>query len=175
MSIFFKARGSNSFGLFIIRLVLGTYTLILGIQQANNIERYIGRVKALGTLDPNISFIVGFVLPFTMIVFGSLYIIGFFTPITSFVLAVIMIFKIIVRGVIVSEGIPFNKDIILLACFLLTLFTGAGVISFDALLDKKKKKIVTAEPPKVITPEPVVEPVIPPPVTPPPPPNENIP
>ena len=50
-----------------------------------------------------------------------------------------MLGKIIARGLFEPAGIPFNKDIIMLACFLLTLFAGAGVISFNALLDRKKK------------------------------------
>jgi uncharacterized membrane protein YphA (DoxX/SURF4 family) len=181
MSIFFKARGTNSLGLFLLRLVLGTYTLILGIQQATNIEGYINKVKAYGVLDPNISFIIGFILPFLLILFGALYIMGFFTPLTSFSLALIMFFKIFSRGLLPSEGIPFNKDIILLVGFLVTLFAGAGVISFDALLDRKKKTAVTVvnPEPKVITPEPAVNPVIEPVSTPvqppPPPPHENTP
>ena len=139
MSIFFKARGTNSAGLFIVRIVLGTYTLALGITQANNVQLYIDRIKASNMLGENLAFIAGFVLPFALIFFGSLYIIGFFTPISSFFLSLIMLGKIIARGVFQPTGVPFNKDIIILACFLLTLFAGAGVISFDALLDKKKK------------------------------------
>ncbi|RPI12637.1 MAG: DoxX family protein [Ignavibacteriae bacterium] len=179
MSIFFKARGTNSIGLFLIRLVLGTYTLILGIQQASNIEGYINRVKALNMLDPNLSFIIGFVVPFILILFGALYIIGFFTPITSFILALTMLFKVAIRGFFPSEGIPFNKDFILFTCFLITLFAGAGVISFDALLDRKKKRVIVPpveERPRVVTAEirdtPVVEKPIPPV---PPPPPENMP
>jgi uncharacterized membrane protein YphA (DoxX/SURF4 family) len=141
MGIFFKARGTNSFGLLIVRLFLGTYTLTLGIQQANNIQGYIDKIKAMGTLSENLAFIAGFILPFALIIFGALYIMGFFTPISSLALSVIMLGKIIARGIFPSQGIPFNKDVIFFACFLLTLFAGAGVISFDAMLDKKKKTV----------------------------------
>jgi uncharacterized membrane protein YphA (DoxX/SURF4 family) len=145
MSIFFKARGSSSFGLFLLRLALGLYTLILGIQQAGNIEGYINKVKAFGMIDPNAAFIIGFIMPFLLILLGSLYIMGFFTPVTSLALALIMIFKIAVRGIFPTPGVPFNKDIIFLAGFLTTLFAGAGIISFDAFLDRKKKvKVVPA-------------------------------
>lgn len=161
MSILFKARGANSIGLFILRLALGLYTLILGIQQASNIEAYINKIKAFGMLDPNSAFIVGFIFPFILILLGSLYIMGFFTPVTSLALAAIMVFKIAVRGLFPSEGVPFNKDIIFLAGFLTTLFAGAGVISFDAFLDRKKKsKVVPAvEKPGVVKPEVIERPV----------------
>jgi uncharacterized membrane protein YphA (DoxX/SURF4 family) len=146
MSIFFKARGTNSIGLLFIRLSVGIYTLSLGIMQANTLQDYVNRTKELGIFNENISFIIGFILPFVLIVFGSLYILGFFTPATSFILAVISFAKILTRGIFPSPGIPFNKDIIFLICFITTLFAGAGVISFDAFLDKKKKKVKVEEP-----------------------------
>ena len=161
MGIIFKARGTNSAGLLIMRIIVGSYTLALGIIQASNMEAYISRVKALNMLNENLAFIFGFILPFVMIVFGSLYIIGFFTPVTSLILAVITFAKIIIRGFFPTAGIPFNKDLVFFACYLTTLFAGAGVISFDALLDKKKKKVKIEEPKtSVATVEIVQEPAV---------------
>jgi uncharacterized membrane protein YphA (DoxX/SURF4 family) len=139
MSLFFKAQGSSSIGLLFLRLAAGTYTLALGILQLSNVQGYINKIKAMGILSDNTAFIFGFVAPFLLIVFGSLYIMGFFTPAASFVLALISLIKIFARGLFPSEGIPFNKDIIIFACFVMTLFSGAGKISFDVFLDKKKK------------------------------------
>jgi len=157
MSLFFKAHGTPSIGLLFLRIVVGTYTLVLGILQAANVEGYINKVKTMGVLSENTAFIFGFVTPFLLIIFGSLYIMGFFTPLASFVLAFISIVKIFSRGLFPSEGIPFNKDIILFACFVLTLFAGAGRISFDILLDRKKK-VVKAEPKtNVVTAEVITE------------------
>jgi uncharacterized membrane protein YphA (DoxX/SURF4 family) len=155
MGILFKARGSNSIGLFLIRFVLGIYFLALGISQASNIEQYIVKVKTIGIINENFSYIFGFVTPFLLIIFGALYIMGFFTPTTSFVLSIIMLIKICFRGLFPTFGVPFNKDIIFLVCTLTTLFAGAGIFSFDVFLDKKKgrkieitpseKAVVTAE------------------------------
>lgn len=142
MSLFFKAHGKPSIGLLLIRLVVGAYTMSLGIMQASNIEDYINKVKAFQFFSENTAFIIGFITPFLLIIFGGLYIMGFFTPITSFSLALISIVKIASRGFFPTEGIPFNKDLLFLVCFLTTLFAGAGIISFDALLDKRKKKNV---------------------------------
>jgi len=146
MGLLFKAHGSPSIGLLFIRLTVGIYTLSLGIMQANNIESYITKVKAMNFLSENAAFILGFATPFLLIIFGTLYIMGFFTPTTSFVLAAISLTKILSRGLFVSEGIPFNKDVLFLVCFLTTLFAGAGIISFDALLDRKKKKVKVIPP-----------------------------
>lgn len=149
MSIWFKAKGTPSIGLFLIRLTLGTYTLTLGIMQAGNIQKYIDKVQALGIMSDNMSFIIGFILPFLLIIFGALYVMGFFTPVTSSVLAFISFLKIIARGFFPTDGIPFNKDIIFFICFLATLFGGAGILSFDILLDRKKKKTKEEQKPKV--------------------------
>ncbi len=138
--MFFKAKGSPSAGLFIIRLAVGIYTLSLGISQASHLENYVNKIKAMNILSENTAFILGFVAPFILIIFGAMYIMGFFTPVSSAVLGLTTFVKILSRGIFPSDGIPFNKDIIFLACFLLTLFAGAGMMSFDALLDKKKKK-----------------------------------
>jgi len=139
MSVLFKAKGSPSAGLLLIRLAAGIYMLILGISQASNLESYIGKIKALNILSPNTAFIVGFVEPFLLILLAALYIMGFFTPITSLMLAVITFAKLIAHGLFASPGIPFSKDVLFLVCFLATLFAGAGMVSFDAFLDKSKK------------------------------------
>jgi uncharacterized membrane protein YphA (DoxX/SURF4 family) len=138
MSLFFKAHGTPSIGLLLIRLTIGIYSLSLGIKQASNVEAYINKIKAMQVLSENNAFIAGFVVPFILIIFGALYVMGFFTPMTSIILGVIAFIKIAYVGLFPTPGLPFNKDIIFLACFLTTLFAGAGSISFDALLDRKK-------------------------------------
>lgn len=160
MSLLFKAHGTPSIGLLLIRLTAGIYTLSLGIMQAGNVESYISKIKALQMFSENTAFIIGFITPFLLIIFGSLYIMGFFTPTTSLILAVISIIKIASRGLFPTEGIPFNKDVLFLVCFITTLFAGAGAISFDALLDRKKKKVKVIEPTTAaVTAEVVTEPV----------------
>lgn len=140
--MFFKAKGTPSAGLFIIRLIVGIYTLSLGISQASHLESYVNKIKALNILSENTAFILGFVAPFILIIFGAMYIMGFFTPVSSIVLGLTAFVKILSNGFFQGGGVPFNKDVIFLACFLLTLFAGAGMISFDALLDRKKKAAI---------------------------------
>ncbi len=151
MGLFFKAQSSSSFGILIMRLIVGSYTLSLGIMQASNIEMYIAKVKAMNILSENIAFISAFVFPFILIIFGSLYIMGFFTPLTSFILAVVSLLKIAARGLFPIPGIPFNKDLIIFSCFVFTMFAGAGKVSFDVFLDKKKKKVIPPEPTQPVT------------------------
>jgi uncharacterized membrane protein YphA (DoxX/SURF4 family) len=144
MSIFFKARGSSSFGLLVIRLVIGSTFLLAGANKVMDIEAFINHVKSFEIFSPNASFILGFILPFVEIIFGAFYIIGIFTPLTSLALSVMTIsFMIVSRNITVpAEQFVLPQIVfylIMLSATLMTLFSGAGVISFDALFDKKKK------------------------------------
>jgi uncharacterized membrane protein YphA (DoxX/SURF4 family) len=154
MSMFYKAKGTTpSVGLLLIRLTLGIYVLSLGIMQTSHIEGYVNQIKAMNILSDNTAFIIGFVGPFLLIIFGAMYIMGFFTPVSSFALAVITFAKILAHGFFPGAGMPFNKDVIILMCFILTMFAGAGMISFDALLDRKKKPPVAKPEQKTLPPE----------------------
>ena len=150
MRLLFKARGDASFGLLLIRLTLGSVFLFAGASKILHLEDFINSVKNLGFLPDSLAFIFGFVLPFAEIFFGALYIIGFFTPITSLVLSVMLCsFIVTLKN---EAEIPFTYNIVFLACTICTMFAGAGLISFDALLDRKKKQIV----PSIPIPPPVV-------------------
>ena len=144
MSIVFKARGSSSFGLLIIRMIIGITFLMAGANKIMNIEAFINHVKSLDVFSPNASFILGFILPFVEVIFGAFYIIGIFTPITSLALSVMTISFIVVSKDITANTGQFSLPqiafyLIMLSATLMTLFSGAGVISFDALFDKKNK------------------------------------
>ncbi len=144
MSIFFKARGSSSFGLLLIRLVIGFTFLIAGTIKVLNLEAFVNHVKSFDIFSPNAAFILGFILPFMEVLFGALYIIGFFTPLTSLALTVMTISFLTAGEGLFTAPEPFTLPIavyyfIILSCTLTTLFSGAGIVSFDALFDKKKK------------------------------------
>jgi uncharacterized membrane protein YphA (DoxX/SURF4 family) len=148
MRFFFKARGDASFGLLLIRLALGGIFLVAGAAKILHLEEFIKNVQGMGILPENLAFIFGFVLPFVEVLFGALYIIGFFTPITSFVLSMLLVsFLITLKN---DAEIPFTYNWVFLACTICTMFSGAGLISFDALLDRKKKTISLPPAPVIV-------------------------
>ena len=148
MRFFFKARGDASFGLLLIRLALGGIFLVAGAAKILHLEEFIKNVQSMGVLPENVAFIFGFVLPFVEILFGALYIIGFFTPITSFVLSMMLVsFLITLKN---DAEIPFTYNWVFLACTICTMFSGAGLISFDALLDRKKKTVPMQPAPVIV-------------------------
>lgn len=139
MSIFFKARSGSfagSVGIFLIRLTLGTLYLLAGAGKVLNLQDFIKSVQDLGQMNNTIAFVLAFILPFMELIFGALFIIGLFTPITSFFLACMTFSFLIVLGPGHPE-LPFSHNFVFLACFISTMFTGAGLISFDALGDNK--------------------------------------
>ena len=140
MGFVFKARGNASFGLFVIRLAVGSLFLFAGAEKALALEQFIDTVKGLGVFPDNLAFMIGVLVPFVEIFFGAMYIIGFFTPFVSFVLMILAIGMLSVTPTVEMSTLPFSRNWIILACTICTLFSGAGVISFDVFLDKKKRK-----------------------------------
>lgn len=145
MGIIFKARGNSSFGILLIRFVIGMIFIVAGAKKAVNIEAFIGYVKSLSILSDNLSFILGFMLPFAEIFFGALFLIGFMTPLTSFVLSVFELMFILAYSSLYVNSLQFSitpiaYNFLMLSCTLSVMFSGAGVVSFDVLLDKKKKE-----------------------------------
>lgn len=148
MSIFFKARGNASLLILLIRLTLGGIFLVAGASKILHLEEFIKNIKALNVLPESLAFLFGVLLPFAEMLFGALYIIGFLTPITSFFLTLMLTsFLITLKN---DAEIPFTYNWVFIACTIGTIFSGAGLISFDALLDRKKKTVsIPAVPPPV--------------------------
>ena len=145
MGLIFKARGNSSFGIFLIRFVIGMIFIVAGAKKAMNVEPFIGYVKSLGILSDNLSFIFGFILPFAEIFFGAFFLIGFMTPLTSFVLSIfelvfIFSYSQLYVNVPAYSISPIAYNLLMLACTLTVMFSGAGAVSFDVLLDRKKKE-----------------------------------
>jgi uncharacterized membrane protein YphA (DoxX/SURF4 family) len=143
MRLFFKARSSSfssSFGILIIRIAMGTLFLLAGATKILNLQDFIKSVQNTGQMNNTLAFILAFILPFMEMIFGGLYIIGLFTPVTSFFIACMSLSFLFVLGTGHAE-LPFSYNFIFLACALSTIFTGAGLISFDALADRKKDEV----------------------------------
>jgi uncharacterized membrane protein YphA (DoxX/SURF4 family) len=170
MGLIFKARGNSSFGIFLIRFVIGMIFIVAGAKKAMNIEAFIGYVKSLNILSDNLSFILGFILPFAEIFFGALFLIGFMTPLTSFVLSVFELSFILAYSSLYVNSLQFSispiaYNFLMLVCTISIMFSGAGVASFDILLDKKKKEtrriiVEEAASQQPVSSTPVNEPVI---------------
>ncbi|MBL8006658.1 MAG: DoxX family protein [Ignavibacteria bacterium] len=143
MSLLFKARSgsiSSSVGIFLIRISLGFLFLLAGAGKVLNLQDFIKSVQDTGQMNNTVAFVLAFILPFMEMIFGALFIIGLFTPVTSFFMACMTVSFLMVLG-FGHEELPYSYNIVFLACFISTMFTGAGLISFDALGDRKKEEV----------------------------------
>ncbi len=157
MSIFFKARSgrfSASVGILLIRIVVGSMFLFAGATKVIHLQNFIKSVQETGLMHDSLAFILAFILPFLELIFGALFIIGLFTPLASFVLSCLTVSFLFVLGVR-HEELPFSYNFVILACTIATMFTGSGLISFDAIADRQKKTVTgppvvpTAPPPHI--------------------------
>ena len=140
MSIFFKARSgrfTSSIGILLIRLSIGFLFLSSGASKVLHLQEFIQSVQERGQMGDSLEFVLAFILPFMEMIFGGLFIIGLFTPVTSFFIACMSISFLYVLGPWHNE-LPYSYNFVFLACAVSTMFTGAGLISFDALADRKK-------------------------------------
>ena len=147
MGMIFKARSgnfSNSIGILLIRISLGSLFLFAGAKKILNLQEFIRSVQDTGQMGDTTAFILAFVLPFMEMIFGGLYLIGLFTPVASFFIACMTMSFLFVLG-FRHEELPFSYNIVFLAVSVSTIFTGAGLISFDALIDKKKVPLKPAD------------------------------
>ena len=143
MGMIFKARSgnfSNSIGILLIRISLGSLFLFAGAKKILNLQEFIRSVQDTGQMGDTTAFILAFILPFMEMIFGGLYLIGLFTPVASFFIACMSMSFLFVLG-FRHEELPFSYNIVFLAVSVATIFTGAGLISFDALVDKKKEPV----------------------------------
>lgn len=138
MGLIFKARGNASIAPLLIRLTIGILFLVAGAIKVVDIQGFIANLQSLNVMPENVAFIVGFITPFAEIILGGLYVLGFFTPVVSLLMS-FMIVGILATAGVGDPVLPFSYNFIFLACTISTIFSGAGLISFDALIDRKKK------------------------------------
>lgn len=146
MGIFSKARSSRvsfSFGILLIRLSVGLLFLMAGAKKILNLEEFIESVQKTGQMNDTLAFILAFILPFMEMFFGGLFIIGLFTPVAGFFIACMTVSFLFVLGTGHYE-LPFSYNFVILSCAIASMFTGAGLFSFDALIDREKVKITVS-------------------------------
>lgn len=141
MSMFFKARSGNfsqSIGLLLIRLSLGFLFLFAGAKKVLNLEEFITSVQSMGQMNDTLAFILAFILPFMQMAFGGLLVIGLFTPVAAFFISCMTLSFLIVLGA-GNVDLPYSYNFVFFATSVALMFTGAGLISFDALIDRDKE------------------------------------
>ena len=129
-----------------IRLAVGLFFLLIGINHINNLENFVDTISKLDFTKEYLPLwmtrFYGYLLPPIEILFGSLVLLGLLTRISSFILTLVIISILLVSPSFDTTifNYPFNKDYIILAASLSLVLTGSGYISLDYLFKKKKRR-----------------------------------
>ena len=133
---FGKALWNQNLAGFLIRVPMGLYFFISGRLLLQSQDGLISAIKALGVFPGEFCNLLGAVIPYFEIVVGSLMIVGFWTSLAAILSAVLIFLFIYIFGIYPNEYVPFNKDVIWLACSLALLATGPGAFSVDKFREK---------------------------------------
>lgn len=124
--------GANSHGPLLIRITLGGYLLLTGYSKIRDIPALVEDVKKFNILPEQLAQLYGMLMPYLAVGAGSLLIIGMWTTLASIVSSLIIGSVIYaMRGYPNTISKLFERDIIILACSLSLLYTGAGTMSID--------------------------------------------
>lgn len=110
--------------------------MIAGYEKLHDIPGFIAEVQKFGILPREFATVFGILLPYLEIGFGGLFLLGMWSVLAATVLSLLLCSYIYAYGVFVGQGYIFNKDIVLLAAALCTLYTGAGALSIDRFRTK---------------------------------------
>lgn len=124
--------GANSHGPMLIRVTLGGYLLMTGYQRLRDIPALVEEVKKFNVLPEHLAQLYGMLMPYLAVGAGSLLIIGMWTTLAAIVSSLIIGSVIYaMRGYPDTAAKLFDRDIIIFACSLSLLYTGAGTLSID--------------------------------------------
>jgi len=125
--------GSASVGPLIIRMALGLYFLLVGMEKVDKIPNFVYEIQQYNVLPGQAAWLYGSLLPILEIVVGIMLMIGVWMTLTGIIAILILTSIIAFFGVFPNRYFFFNKDLILLAASISLLYTGAGAASLDNL------------------------------------------
>jgi uncharacterized membrane protein YphA (DoxX/SURF4 family) len=125
--------GSASVGPLIIRMALGLYFLLVGMEKVDKIPNFVLEIQHFHVLPTEAAWLYGSLLPVVEIVVGIMMMIGVWMTLTSTIAVLILTSVIAFFGVFPNRYFFFNKDLILLAASVSLLYTGAGAASIDSM------------------------------------------
>jgi uncharacterized membrane protein YphA (DoxX/SURF4 family) len=123
--------GSASVGPLIIRMALGLYFLLVGMEKIDKIPNFVFEIQQFHILPAQAAWLYGTLLPVVEIVVGIMMMIGVWMTLTGTLAALILASVIAFFGIFPNRYFFFNKDLILLAASISLLYTGAGAASID--------------------------------------------
>jgi|GEM_PF-855154 len=148
---FSEPLGDPNYGPLLIRLTIGVYFIQAAIEKLNSHRVFLEAVKEYGELKESMATLIGAVLPYLEFVTGVLLILGMWTTLAALLASLIALgafyvfktYKVVpwnpefVLGPLTKPGrgvfphFPAKWHVLLLACSLSLLYSGAGAFSID--------------------------------------------
>lgn len=124
--------GSPDWVGFFLRIPLGAYMFLAALTKIDKMDAFIETVKGFGIVKSEFANItIGFLFPWIELFVSILLIIGLWVNLAC-VLGIILLAAIIVAIGPLPDGVPFNKDVILLVNLVALMFSGPGRFSLDS-------------------------------------------
>lgn len=93
---------------------------------------FVLQMQGMKAMPEGVSTVYAILLPYLELLAGAFLIIGFWTTFTAILSAIIFAVSVYLWGIYPTESkVIFNKDIVLLACAISLLYSGAGAFSMD--------------------------------------------
>lgn len=123
--------GNAMYGPLLIRVTLGAYFILAGLQKYEQHEQFIREVQKFDILPPQLAVLYGILLPYVEMLGGGLLVLGAWTTLAALISSLLLTSFVIAMGLYPTGRTLFNKDVILLAASLSLLYSGAGALSID--------------------------------------------
>ena len=123
--------GDPAWGAFFVRVAVGAFFVFKGLNELEHLPVAIQATGYLKHLPPHVLALLGFLIPYLEILFGSMLVAGFWTIIGAIGTSLIALFFVYASGISPLTIKLANKDFIVLAGALSLLYTGAGALSVD--------------------------------------------
>lgn len=126
-----KPVGDAKWAPFFVRVPLGAYFVLAGLEWFGAIGEFIVEVQKYNILPHDLAMLYAVMLPWVEVATGALLLIGFWTTLASILTSLMLISFIIAVGLMPGSSALFNTNIILLGASLSLMYSGPGAISMD--------------------------------------------
>lgn len=123
--------GESGWGPFIARIALGSWLVLVGLENVERLPQYIEQIRLAGKIPEPFTQLYATLVPYLEVAAGALLIVGMWTTLAGIIAGLILGSLLYISGVFPQGSNLFSKDVILLAVALSLLYTGSGNLSID--------------------------------------------
>ena len=123
--------GNPSFGPMVLRLAIGAWFMLAGIDKINHLTDFMAHVDRMNFVPERFEHLYAILVPYLEVGIGALLILGIWTTLGAGIAVALLASYIYPFGVFPTGARLFNKDLLVLAGAFSLLYSGAGSWSID--------------------------------------------